>query len=71
MDVKKIIVVDYVPTLNYQLTRDKSTYLGYTVKKAILKENNSEILVWYSLDLPSKFGISNYVNFSGLVSKTN
>ena len=69
MDVKKFIVVDSIPTLNYQLTRDKSTYLGYTVKKAILKENNSVISVWYSPDLPSKFGPSNYVNFPGLVLK--
>ncbi len=69
MDVKKFIVVDSIPTLNYQLTREKSTYLGYAVKKAIVKENNSFLTVWYSPDLPSKFGPSTYVNFPGLVLK--
>lgn len=69
MDVKKFIVVDSIPAFNYQLTRDKSTYLGYAVKNAILKKDNYIISVWYSPDLPAKFGPSTYVNFPGLVLK--
>ena len=69
MDVKKFIVVDTISSLDYQLTRDKSTYLGYAVKKAIVKQNNLSYTVWYSPELPSKFGPSTFVNFPGLVLK--
>lgn len=69
VETKKYIVVDSILTEKYQLTREKSTYLGYNVKQAIRETEYGKIVIWYAPDLPAKFGPSNYINLPGLVLK--
>lgn len=69
VETKKYIVVDSILTEKYQLTREKSTYLGYNVKQAIKETEHGKVVLWYAPDLPAKLGPSTYINLPGLVLK--
>lgn len=70
IETKKYIVVDSVSiNKEYQLTREKSTYLGFNVKQAVIKEGDYTTYIWYASDLPNRFGPRDFINLPGLVLK--
>lgn len=68
---KKYLVTDTISThYKYELTQEKSTYLGFDVKQAVVKyENNDKSIIWYTPDLPKRFGPKEFINLPGLVLK--
>ncbi|MGV0924671.1 GLPGLI family protein [Empedobacter tilapiae] len=68
---KRMIVSDTISThLKYELTQEKSTYLGFDVKQAVVKyDNNNKSIIWYAPSLPKRFGPKEFINLPGLVLK--
>ena len=68
---KKFIVTDTISSpFKYELTQEKATYLGFSVKQAIIKyDEDNKIIIWYAPDLPKRFGPKEYINLPGLVLK--
>lgn len=68
---KRMIVSDTISThLKYELTQEKSTYLGFDTKQAVIKyDDNNKIIIWYAPSLPKYFGSNEYINLLGLVLK--
>lgn len=68
---KKYLVTDTISThYKYELTPDKSTYLGFDVKQAVVKyDENNKMVIWYAPSLPKRFGPNEFINLPGLVLK--
>ncbi len=52
---------------DFELTRESGRILGYDVRKAIAKDDQGSMVVWYAPSLPQKFGPKDHYNFPGLV----
>ncbi|MGV0999957.1 GLPGLI family protein [Empedobacter falsenii] len=68
---KKYLVTDTISThYKYELTQEKSTYLGFDVKQAVVKyDDNNKSIIWYAPSLPKRFGPKEFINLPGLVLK--
>jgi GLPGLI family protein len=68
IESKKYIVIDTISArYQFNLTREKSTLLGFNVKQATFVNNDYKTIIWYSSDLPNRFGPKDFVNLPGLV----
>ncbi|MDM1298167.1 GLPGLI family protein [Empedobacter falsenii] len=68
---KKYLVIDTISThYKYELTQEKSTYLGFDVKQAIVRYgDDNKTIIWYAPSLPKRFGPKEFINLPGLVLK--
>lgn len=66
---KKILIKDQLKPLQWTLTKEESTHLGFTVRKAILKNGSIETEAWYAPELKYKNGPQNFWGLPGLILK--
>lgn len=68
---KKYLVTDTISThYKYELSPEKSTYLGFDVKQAVVKyDENNKMVIWYAPSLLKRFGPKEFINLPGLVLK--
>lgn len=66
---KKILIKDQLKPLQWILTKEKSYILGYTVRKATLKNSATIIEAWYAPELNYKNGPQNFLGLPGLILK--
>lgn len=65
----KYIIKDSIDVVEWKITRERGTHLGYETKKATYKNKNLEYEAWFVPNLPLKFGPSGYGELPGLIVK--
>lgn len=66
---KKLIIKDSLKVQPWIIQKDKSTYLGYDVKKANYQEKNTTYTAWFAPKLAIKNGPIEYGGLPGLILK--
>jgi len=66
---KKLIIKDSLKVQPWVIQKDKSTYLGYDIKKATYKEKNTTYTAWFAPKLAIKNGPIEYAGLPGLILK--
>lgn len=66
---KKILIKDQLEPLQWVLTKEESSILGFSVRKATLKNGSRLIDAWYTLELNYKNGPQNFWGLPGLILK--
>lgn len=65
----KYIIKDTIEAVEWKITRERDTYLGYEIRKATFKNDNVEYETWFAPALPLKFGPFHYNGLPGLIMK--
>jgi GLPGLI family protein len=66
---KKILIKDQLEPLQWILTKEEKSILGFTVRKATLKNDATLIEAWYAPELNYKNGPQNFWGLPGLILK--
>lgn len=67
---KDFIITDSLQDFDWQITREKSKILNYTVQKATaVKDSATTLEAWYTTLIPIKSGPDNYWGLPGLILK--
>ena len=66
---KKILIKDQLEPLQWILTKEESSILGFTARKATLKNGTILIEAWYTPELNYKNGPQNFWGLPGLILK--
>lgn len=66
---KKLIIKDSLKVQPWIIQKDKSTYLGYDVKKATYQEKSNTYTAWFAPKLAIKNGPIEYAGLPGLILK--
>lgn len=67
---RDFIITDSLQDFDWQITREKSKILNYTVQKATaVKDSATTLEAWYTTQIPIKSGPNNYWGLPGLILK--
>ena len=65
----KLFIKDSIQTFPWVLSKEKSTILGYKVRKATYTNPTQTVEAWYAPDLPFRDGPSRFNGLPGLILK--
>lgn len=63
------LIKDSIDVIEWKITRERGTHLGYETRKATYKNDNLEYEAWFVPSLPLKFGPNGYGELPGLIVK--
>jgi GLPGLI family protein len=64
---KKLLIIDSISQLDWNLFDDTLTKQGYLCRRATCIKNNQLIIAWYAPALPCKFGPDGFGGLPGLI----
>ena len=65
----KLIIKNPIKEMQWIVQKDKSTFLGYDIKKATFKDGNQAYIAWYTPKISIKNGPDQYGGLPGLILK--
>ncbi|MGV0966654.1 GLPGLI family protein [Empedobacter falsenii] len=68
-EMKRIVLVEKRPTINWKITKESQKILGYKCYKAITKFRGRDYVAWFTPDIPYNFGPWKLGGLPGLILK--